>query len=114
MHELGVVFHVMDDVRKVCEENEITDLQSITLQLGTVSGVIPSYLTDCFMWAREKEELFKKCELIVEPIEAVTYCEDCKEMYDTVKHGKTCPKCGSNNTYLYTGNEFMIKEIAGC
>ena len=113
MHELGVVFHIIDDVTEVGKENDLTSVQSVTLQLGTVSTVIPDYLTDCWNWAVKKTELLKDAELIIEPIEAITFCEDCKSTYDTVKHGKTCPNCGSEHTYLLQGTEFMIKEIAG-
>ena len=113
MHELGVVFHIIDDVTDVGRENDLTSVTSVTLQLGTVSSVIPEYLTDCWKWAIKKTELLKEAELIIEPIPAITYCEDCKETYDTIEHGKTCPHCGSTNTYLLQGNEFLIKEIAG-
>ena len=55
--------------------------------------------------------LLKNTELLVEKIPAITFCEDCREQYGTVEHGKKCPHCGSLNTYLLQGNEFMIKEI---
>lgn len=113
MHELGVVFHIIDDVTDVGRENGLTSVSSVTLQLGTVSTVIPEYLTDCWKWAVKRTEMLKDAELIIEPIQAITFCEDCKETYDTVEYGKTCPHCGSGNTYLLQGNEFMIKEIAG-
>lgn len=113
MHELGVVFHIIDDVTEVGRENNLTNIQSVTLQLGTVSTVIPDYLKDCWKWAVDRTELLKGADLIIEPIEAITYCEDCKSTYDTSKHGKICPNCGSKNTYLLQGTEFMIKEIAG-
>ena len=113
MHELGVVFHIIDDVTKVGEENNLTEIQSVTLQLGTVSTVIPDYLKDCWQWAVKKTELLKNAELIIEPIEAITYCEDCQSTYDTITHGKKCPNCGSEHTYLLQGTEFMIKEIDG-
>ena len=113
MHELGVVFHIIDDVTDVGRENGLTSVQSVTLQLGTVSSVIPEYLTDCWKWAIKKTDMLKEAELIIEPIPAITFCEDCKKEYDTIEHGKTCPYCGSSNTYLLQGNEFMIKEIAG-
>ncbi len=113
MHELGVVFHIIDDVTDVGRENGLTSVQSVTLQLGTVSSVIPEYLTDCWKWAIKKTDMLKEAELIIEPIPAITFCEDCKKEYDTIEHGKTCPYCGSGNTYLLQGNEFMIKEIAG-
>ena len=44
-------------------------------------------------------------------IPAVTFCEYCQQTYPTVEHGKTCPYCGSEHTYLVQGNEQYIKEI---
>ncbi len=113
MHELGVVFHIIDDVTDVGLENDLTSITSVTLQLGTVSSVIPEYLTDCWKWAVKKTELLKDAELIIEPIEAISHCEDCLTDFDTIENGKTCPECGSVHTYLLQGNEFLIKEISG-
>ena len=112
MHELGVVFHVIDSIKEVAEENQLTKIESVTLQLGKVSAVVPALLKDCWKWAVDREELTKGCKLLIEPIEAITFCEDCKQTYDTIKHAKICPHCGSENTYLLQGNEFMIKEIS--
>lgn len=114
MHELGVVFHIIDDLTEVGKENNLTEIKSVTLQLGEVSAVLPDYLADCWKWAVKRTELLKEAELIIEPIHAVSFCEDCKQEYDTVEHGKICPNCGSEHTYLVTGNEFMIKEIEAC
>ncbi|MBR6380083.1 MAG: hydrogenase maturation nickel metallochaperone HypA [Lachnospiraceae bacterium] len=113
MHELGVVFHIIDDVTEVGRENDLASVESVTLQLGTVSAVIPELLTNCWDWAVKKTDLLKTAQLVIEPIEAVTFCEDCKKTYDTIAHGKICPHCGSAHTYLLQGNEFLIKEIAG-
>lgn len=112
MHELGVVFRIIDDLTEVGKENDIHKIHSVTLQLGEVSGVVPSFLTDAWKWAAAKTELMKDSELIIESLPAVTYCEDCKKEYSTVEHGKICPYCGSKHTYLLKGNEFLIKEIA--
>jgi len=112
MHELGVVFHVIKTVEEVARENDITEIKSVTLEIGEVSTVIEEYLRKCWKWSVEKKsELLKETELIVEKIPAVTYCEDCEQTYSTVEHGKTCPHCNSTQTYLVTGNEFKIKEI---
>ena len=112
MHELGVVFRIIDDLTELGKENELEKVHSVTIQLGEVSGVVPSLLTDAWKWAADRTELFKGAELIIETLPAVTFCEDCKTEYETVAHGKICPNCGSGNTYLVKGNEFMIKEIA--
>lgn len=111
MHELGVVFYVIDDVEKVAKENNVKRVHSVTLEVGEVSTVIPEYLMDCWNWAVKKHEILADCELRVERIDAVTYCEDCQKNYSTVEHGKICPYCKSENNYLLKGNEFNIKEI---
>lgn len=115
MHELGVVFHVIKKVEEVCVENDLTQVSSVTLELGEVSTVIEEYLQDVWKWAVEKRsEHMHGCELFVETIPAITFCEGCNQEYPTVAHGKTCPHCGSKETYLVQGNEFNIKEIEGC
>lgn len=111
MHELGVTFYVADDVKKVAAENNIQRVNSVTIELGEVSTVVPELLVDCWNWARKKEPVLEACEMKVEIIRAVTFCEDCRQEYETVKYAKICPYCKSENTYLLRGNEFMIKEI---
>lgn len=114
MHELGVVFHIIKGVEKVAEENDLTEIASVTVELGAVSTVIPHYLTDCWSWAADKNDLLRGAKLLIEEVPAITYCEDCGKTYDTVEHGKTCPHCGSGRTYLLQGNQVMIKEIEAC
>ena len=112
MHELGVVFHVIKKVEEVAKENNVTDVKGVTLQLGEVSGVVEDYLHDVWKWAVvNRSELMHEAVLKIEQIPAITYCEDCQNEYPTVEHGKICPNCGSEHTYLIQGNEFLIKEI---
>lgn len=111
MHELGVVFHIMDNLEKVAAENKANGISKVVLELGEVSTVIESYLQNCWKWAIKKRELFAEAELVVEQLPAVTYCEGCGQTYSTVQYGKICPYCKSPDTWLLQGNEFNIKEI---
>ena len=111
MHELGTIYYVIDTVEKLMVENQLTKVGSITLEVGEVSGIIPSYLTDFWTWARAKTEHFQDTELKIEELKAVTYCQNCKQTYSTMTYGKECPYCHSGNTFLVTGNEYNIKEI---
>lgn len=111
MHELGIVFYIIRDVKKVALENNVDRVAAVVMDIGEVSTVIPEYLEDCWKWAAGKEELLKDCELKINTIPAVSYCGDCKEEYGTVRHGRTCPHCGGGNTWLLRGSEVEIKEI---
>ena len=111
MHELGTVFYVIQEVEKVVEETHLTQVASVTLEVGEVSGIIPYYLTDCWKWAVEKSQYLKGAELKIETLPAVTHCEGCGAEYPTVRHGRICPHCGSEKTWLLRGNEINIKEI---
>ncbi len=112
MHELGIVFHIIDSVEAVAEENRVDSVKSVVVELGEVSSVIPEYLIDCWKWAVEKKSrILKDASLEVETIHAVTHCDGCGRDYDTVTYGRACPYCQSEKTWLLTGNEINIKEI---
>lgn len=38
MHELGIVFHIIRSVEEIAKENDLTQVESVTLEIGTVSG----------------------------------------------------------------------------
>ncbi len=111
MHELGIVFYIIRDVKKVAEENALKRVASVVMDIGEVSTIVPEYLTDCWRWAADKEEILKGCQLEINTIPAVTHCDDCGKEYPTVAHGKICPHCGSPHTWLLHGREVEIREI---
>lgn len=111
MHELGVVFYVIDAVKEVAKQNDAEHIHSVTLEIGEVSTVVPELLYDVWNWAVSKHDIMTDCELKVETLEAITFCENCEQNYRTIDFGKICPHCGSERTYLIKGNEFLIKEI---
>lgn len=98
-------------MEKIGEENGLTNVASVTLELGEVSGAIPHELESCWNWAVKKTELLPEAALKIETIPAVTYCEGCGRDYPTVQFGRTCPHCGSEKTWLKQGSEINLKEI---
>lgn len=111
MHELGIVFHVIKSVEQVCEENALRSVASVTLELGEVSGAVPQELKSCWDWAVKRTTLLPEAELRLDILPAVTYCSGCAQEYPTVSHGRICPRCGSEKTWLVRGSEINIKEI---
>jgi hydrogenase nickel incorporation protein HypA/HybF len=114
MHELGIVFHIIRTVEDVGKENKLSAVSEVTLEVGEVSGIVDTYLQDCWRWAADRSALLAGSKLVIERIPAVTFCEHCGQTYGTVAHGKICPHCGSGETYLLEGNACNIKQIEAC
>ena len=113
MHELGIVFHAIRTVERVGADNGLTRIASVTLELGQVSGAVPRELVSCWDWAVQKSDLLRGAALHIEALEAVTRCGGCGRKYPTVPQGRTCPYCGSEDTWLLRGDGISIKEIEG-
>ena len=111
MHELGIVFHIIESLEQIGVENNLHRVSSVTLEVGEVSTVVPDSLMDCWKWSVTKTLLLKDSLLKFEILSAVTHCDTCGKSHATVEYGKVCPHCQSEDTYLITGNEVNIKEI---
>jgi len=111
MHELGLVNYVVKQVEQLADENELTKVNKVTLEFGEVSGVITTYLYGYWDWYTKKFPRMEGSKLEIETIPAITWCNNCKKTYPTIEYGKTCPYCGSGETWLQQGNEMNIKEI---
>ena len=111
MHEMGIVVHLTKTLDDIAEKNRITKIGSVTLSVGEVSGIMTDLFTDAWDYFKKKHPLLKDSVLKLETIHAVTHCDGCGKSYDTVPNGRTCPYCGSTETWLIEGNECIIKEI---
>lgn len=111
MHELGIIIHINKTVHAIAKENKLSDIGSITLEIGEVSGIVPDYLLDCWLYYRNKFPLVELADLLIESTDALTYCVECQQTYPTLSYGKQCPHCHSYQTYLVSGDECNIKEI---
>ena len=63
MHELGIVFYIIRDVKAAAEEHHVDKVSGVVMNIGEVSTIVPAYLTDCWRWAADKEPLLTGSEL---------------------------------------------------
>ncbi len=110
MHELGIVYEVIKIVDKCVDENNITKVDKIVLEIGQLSQAIPRFIEECYPAAvSETPYEDTKLEIIVLPANAE--CKECSDIYNVIEHRKICPKCGGEKYNLVSGEEFNIKEI---
>ena len=83
----------------------------MTLEIGEVSGIMTDLFVDCWNYFKVKHPVLAESELRLVTIPAVTFCGSCGKTYETVKYGKECPYCHSEETWLVDGNQCVIKEI---
>ena len=55
MHELSIVTYVVKQVQEIAKENNLTEIESVTLEFGEVSGIVPEYLEDCWNWYTRRD-----------------------------------------------------------
>ena len=48
MHELGILSAMVKTIEKVVQQEELTHVEKIVLEVGELSGVVPSYLESCY------------------------------------------------------------------
>ena len=111
MHEMGIVLHLAQTLDETAEQENLTKIGRVVLQVGEVSGIMTDLFIDAWNYFKSRHPVLSESELVLETIPAVTWCDNCKRTYETVKYGKECPHCGSAETWLLKGNECIIKEI---
>ena len=79
MHELGIVLNVIDRVEEIAKENKVKKVTKLTLEIGEVSSIVPSYFSDCFEWAKKKTDYMKDTELEMIILEGLSYCRRSEE-----------------------------------
>lgn len=109
MHELGIVFNIVKQVLQTVEENNVTEVESITLQVGQASGVVARFLQECYP-ASVDGTMLEKTKLLIEEIPVMLQCKDCKKNYFAAEY-KECPQCGSTEKIIIDGKQFILKEI---
>ena len=111
MHEMSVVAHVIDTVDAFAERCRVKEIQTVVLQLGAVSGVIPEFINECWAPAVYFSKHMKNSTVEMEEIPARGRCRDCGTEYDMQKYEGICPVCMSNKWEELSGSEIIIKEV---
>lgn len=111
MHELGIVFEIIKTVEKVAIEQKLDEIDTIVLEVGELSSIVPMYLEECFPAAIDNRARFKDTKLKIEIILGEGKCLQCGKVFNVIKNKGYCPECNSFEKELLSGREFIIKEI---
>jgi hydrogenase nickel incorporation protein HypA/HybF len=110
MHELGICDALLKMVRGIMKDEEIDEIQRITIEVGTLSGVVPAYMEDCWVAVTDGTEL-EQTEFVVETLQGTAQCMDCDEVFPADFEHLSCPACGGHKLTPLTGRDLTLKEI---
>ena len=110
MHELGVIVDVVEKIVRIAEEQNITEIEAIVLQIGELSSMIPKYMQSLYPAATEGT-ILEHSRLEIEVIPGNGRCRNCSQIFRLIQEKGVCPSCGEKDFELLSGKEFMIKEI---
>lgn len=92
------------------EENHVTEISEIILQIGELSMIVPEYVDEIYPLV-VKGTMLEHTKLKMEMIPGMAECNECDEVFNVVEHEGYCPNCGSFDKTVLSGRDFVIKEI---
>ena len=113
MHELSIISAVVKTVENIMLQEGLTQVDTIVLQVGELSGVVPHYVEECYP-AAVFQTCMEQTKLQMEIIPGIVRCKDCGAEFSGYQYNLKCPKCGSEHLDALSGREFIIKEIIAC
>jgi hydrogenase nickel incorporation protein HypA/HybF len=113
LHELGVVIEVINTVESFAKNNGLEKIDTLVLQIGELSSMIPRYIEACYPIAVEGT-LLQDSKLKIEVLPGNALCRKCGKVFNIIENHSKCPSCGDMRWELLSGREFMIKEIVAC
>jgi hydrogenase nickel incorporation protein HypA/HybF len=111
MHELTLLYGVVQKVEQVVKENDLDHVDAIVIEVGEATSVIPEFLQDGYEVISDDYDFLRGSELIIERITAVGLCHKCGTEFPIVVNKGICPSCGSFDKDIIEGTDFFIKEV---
>lgn len=113
MHELGVMIEVVKTVEKIAEKNALSKIDTLVIQIGELSSIIPRYIEACYPAAVDGT-ILENTKLKIEILPGNAICYKCNKVFNVIENESKCPNCESEKFDILCGKEFFIKEIIAC
>jgi len=110
MHELSLATEMVRTVKDVLRKEGASEVVSISLSIGALSGVEREPLEFCFPIAAEGTPL-AGARLVIEEVPVAVRCGACEKDSHPEYPLIECVECGSSNVEIMAGRDFVIKSL---
>ncbi len=112
MHELGLCDALLKKVKQIAEDNELEGVNSVSLDIGTLSGVVPNFMADCWEAVIDGTP-FAETKLLIRSVPGIAQCLDCGLSFEANLEKLVCPACSSLKLNPVSGRDMTITEGEG-
>lgn len=113
MHEISLLKEVVRVVEQTMEANRLTKVDTVVLQIGELTNIVPHYMETSFPAAVYKTSL-EGAKLRMEILPGMARCRTCGKVFNVVSCKDACPQCTAKEFDVLSGEDFRIKEILAC
>jgi hydrogenase nickel incorporation protein HypA/HybF len=110
LHELGITQSIIEIAERTAKQQNAAKIQSVTVEVGSLSGVVPEALEFCYE-ACSSGTMLEGSQLLIERIPARARCRNCSCEFPLEELLACCPECDSAASDLLSGEELRIKEM---
>jgi hydrogenase nickel incorporation protein HypA/HybF len=92
LHEVGVMIEVVKTVEKFTKQNSITKIETLVLQIGEISSMLPRYIKACYPMASEGT-ILENAKLEIEVLPCNAICKECNKVFNLLENIKEIVAC---------------------
>ena len=110
MHELSIAEAIISAVVRERDDRNLTQISTVGVRVGALSGVLPDALRFSFETAVEGTSL-AAASLSIDCVPARGQCRDCTQRFEVDECCFRCPSCGSDQIEVLSGWELDIAYL---
>ncbi len=110
MHEVGITKNLIDIAETHARQAGASQIQSVTVEIGDLSGVIAEAVEFCFE-AVSRNTMLEGSRLIIKRIPGEMSCNECQHKFSVTNLTLECPACGGFRLTTLQGKELKITEM---
>lgn len=113
MHEASIVEAAIRQTLQEIKNAGIRKAIHIYLRIGDMHHLRPKAMTELFDWMKAEWPPLRKTTLHIESVPVRIRCNSCGKNNRIRELFFTCPRCGSSDITLISGNELILFRIEG-
>ena len=110
MHELSIASSLMDLCLEKAAENKASQITTIKIKIGKLSGVEPHYLKEAFEVVKAGS-IAENCVLECFLQDVIIFCEECQKESVLKENIFTCPVCQTRDIKVIDGEDLFLMAI---